>query len=142
MAAERRAPVFPRPAERRQVEGAVRAEEYVEGALVRRVRVEDVAAVAKEDGEARWLTLRLDTARGFVQRDAEVIDEVAPERREPGEGPPQAPLARLDLRDRRAGDGGEGGVARGEVNDPAGELSVRCEQLPQSPSQAGSNGKA
>jgi hypothetical protein len=84
-------------AERRQVEEVVGVEVKVEAALVRRVRVKDASAIAKEDAQARHLALRgpdlarpqerrralvvvLDASLGFIQRNVEVVVEVAAKR--------------------------------------------------------------
>src|SRR5436309_9654344 len=51
----------------------------------------------------------------------EVVVEVAPERRCPGEAPTHPALVRLQLRDRRARDGSEGNVVVGQVDHRAVE---------------------
>src|SRR6266508_5724636 len=69
-----------RSAERGRVEIVVGTEEHVQAALVGRVRVEDLSAVAKEDVQAGQLAVRVGAAGQFVEREVEVLVESAPER--------------------------------------------------------------
>src|SRR5262249_34964041 len=82
------------PTERRQVKEVVRVEGQIKAPLVGRVRVKDTVAFAQEDAQAGQLALLrpelarlhqlrgvrvvvLDAARVLVQRDVEVVVEVA-----------------------------------------------------------------
>src|ERR1700755_2347616 len=84
--------------ERAEVEEVVRAAELLHAAGERRVGVEDAVAVAQEAADARRLhrvlaALRrlavvvLDRRHGGVERDVEVVVEVAAVRRVPAERP-------------------------------------------------------
>src|SRR5437899_539753 len=103
------------PAERGQVEVVVGAEEQIAAPRVRGVGVKDAVAVAEEDTRAGLLALRgpglarlyklrpvpvvvLNGGDGLVQRDVEVVVEVAAERRIEGDSPAHARLEPLDVR--------------------------------------------
>src|SRR5215208_2092895 len=123
-------------AERGQVQLVVRAACHLRAAGVRGVRVEDAVVDAQEAARAGHLDrlLVLGEERGsallvllrrpvvvfhrrdrLVERDVEVVVEVAPVRRVPRERPTLLRFVALDLLERRAGDVGQRGVASVQV---------------------------
>src|SRR5262249_16893457 len=106
-------------AERREVEQVVGDEQRVEPSLIRCIGVKHRILVSIKYAEAGHLTFGrpefacleqgtgvlevvLEAARLFVEGDSEVVVEVAPFGREPGEGPAHPRLKPLDFLERRA----------------------------------------
>lgn len=88
------------------------------------------------------LSIVLDRRDGLVQRDVEVVVEVASVGGIPGERPALARLVRFDLGRRRAGDVDQRGIPGVQVARSPSELSsAPAEQLEQPSSQSGENMK-
>src|SRR4029453_3246825 len=104
-------------AQRRQVEKRPHAAERLGAAVRREVRAEHLVAVAEKHAQAERLPILVDARLRRLRGTAEADVEVALERRVPRDLPPHAFPVRLDLLDRRTGDGGERGVARMQVRE-------------------------
>jgi len=118
------------PPQRGQVEIVVRPQKDIDATPGRRVRVQDVIALAYENAQSRRLAL--------VVRDIEVVVEFAAKRGEPGNGPVLARLVVLKLRQRSTGDQDQRGIV-GLYAGQGGMLFVRYVQLGQPSTQLGSN---
>src|SRR6266545_3197137 len=94
------------------------------GSCCRHLDHRTLRAFLRRRGKSLWAEVVHGNARPLLLLRVgrlEVVVEVAPERRCPGEAPTHPALECLELRDRRARDGSEGDVVVGQVDDGAVE---------------------